>query len=147
MSYTQIYYHIIFSTKNRAPVLTPAVRKEVFGYFWGILKGKKCHLYRMGGVEDHIHILTHLHPTVALAALIRDLKTSSTAWIKEHQLVPRFPGRQAEYAAFTKSHPDRPAVIEYIKGQEEHHRFVSFLEELRALLREESIAFEERYLA
>jgi REP element-mobilizing transposase RayT len=147
VSYTQIYYHIVFSTKNRAPVLAPGVRKEVFGYLWGILKDKKCHLYRMGGVEDHIHILTHLHPTVALAVLIRDLKTSSTAWIKEHQMVPEFPGWQAEYAAFTKSHADRLAVIEYIKGQEEHHRTVSFMDELKALLREEGIAFEERYLA
>ena len=84
---------------------------------------------------------------VALAALIRDLKTSSTAWIKEHQVVPRFPGWQAEYAAFTKSHADRPAVIEYIRSQEEHHRTVSFMDELKALLREEGIAFEERYLA
>jgi len=101
----------------------------------------------MGGVEDHIHILTHLHPTVALAVLIRDLKTSSTAWIKEHQVVPEFPGWRAEYAAFTKSHADRPAVIEYIKGQEEHHRTVSFMDELKALLHAEGIAFEERYLA
>jgi REP element-mobilizing transposase RayT len=147
MSYTQIYYHVVFSTKNRAPMLAPAVRKEVFGYLWGILKGKKCHSYRMGGVEDHLHILTHLHPAIALADLIRDLKTSSTAWIKEHQVILELPGWQAEYAAFTKSHTDRPVVIEYIKGQEEHHRTVSFLDEMKALLREEGIAFEERYLA
>jgi len=147
MSYTQIYYHVVFSTKNRAPMLAPAVRKEVFGYLWGILKGKKCHSYRMGGVEDHLHILTHLHPAIALADLIRDLKTSSTAWIKEHQVILELPGWQAEYAAFTKSHTDRPAVIEYIKEQEEHHRTVSFMDELKALLYEEGIAFEERYLA
>lgn len=64
MSYTQIYYHIIYSTRNREPLLAPVdARRQIYGYLWGILKAKRCRLYRMGGIEDHIHMLIHLHPT------------------------------------------------------------------------------------
>ena len=93
MSYTQTYYHIIFSTKNRAPVLRKERRKELFDYLWGILKNKRCHLYRMNGVDDHVHMLISLHPTVCLAYLVRDMKTSSTAWIRTNNVFHR-EGRQ-----------------------------------------------------
>lgn len=122
------------------------VRKRVFGYLWGILKEKQCRLYRMNGVDDHLHFLTSLHPTLDLASLVREMKTSSTPWIKREKLIPDFPGWQDEYAAFTKSHQDVAEVIEYIKNQEEHHRKVPFVEEFKALLRDEGIEFDERYL-
>jgi putative transposase len=73
MSYTQTYYHIVFSTKNRQPTLLKEHREELFRYLWGVLNNKKCHLYRINGIEDHIHILTSLHSSIALADLIRDL--------------------------------------------------------------------------
>ena len=79
MSYTQIYYHIVFSTKNRLPTFHKDQKKALYNYLWGILKNKKCHLYQMGGVEDHIHMLTSVHSTISIADLIRDLKTSSLA--------------------------------------------------------------------
>ncbi|MEQ9313501.1 MAG: transposase [Cytophagales bacterium] len=66
-TYTQIIYQIVFSTKNRVPVLHKKGRPDLFKYIWGILKNKKCHLYQINGVEDHIHILTHIHPSVALS--------------------------------------------------------------------------------
>ena len=72
-TYTQILYQIIFSTKNREQTLVAEHRKELFKYIWGILQNKKCHLYQMNGVEDHLHIFTHLHPSVALADLIKDI--------------------------------------------------------------------------
>ena len=112
----------------------------------GILKNKKCHLHQLGGVEDHIHILTSIHSTVCLADLIRDLKTSSTSWIRQNKVFRDFPGWQNEYGAFTKSHSDRDGVTAYIRNQAEHHRTESFVDELRRLLKEEGIAFEERYL-
>ena len=146
MSYTQIYYHIIFSTKNREPVLVPEARQAIYKYLWGILDAKQCHLYRMGGAFDHIHMLTHIHPAAALAGLVRDLKASSTAWIKSEQIIPKFPGWQSEYAAFTKGHGERDKIITYIKGQEKHHAHVSFIEELKAILAEEGVSFDERYL-
>ena len=146
MSYVQTYYHIVFSTKNRVPVLHQDKRKELYGYLWGILKNKDCHLYQLGGTEDHIHMLTSMHSTVCLAVLVRDLKTSSTSWIRKEQVFHSFPGWQGEYGAFTKSHSHRDGVIEYIRKQVDHHKTESFADELRRLLREERIDFEERHL-
>ena len=82
-TYTQILYQIVFGTKNKEQTLTKNNRDELFKYIWGILKNNKCHLYRINGVEDHIHIFTHLHPTIALSALVKDIKVSSSLYIKE----------------------------------------------------------------
>ena len=100
----------------------------------------------MGGAEDHIHILTSLHSTKCLANLIRDMKTSSTAWIKRENLYLKFPGWQSEYAAFTKSYSHKDDVINYIKNQEEHHKKETFIDELKRLLKEEGVDFDEKYL-
>jgi len=102
-SYTQILYQIIFSTKNREKVLHKKNRHELFNYIWGVIKNKKSHLYRINGVDDHLHILTHLHPTIALADLIKDIKVSSTLMIKTNNLFPKFKGWQIGYGAFTYS--------------------------------------------
>lgn len=146
MSYTPIYYHIIYSTKDRAPVLTDDIHERFFKYLWRILEDKGSHLYRINAVADHVHILTSVHPGQSLASLIRDLKSNSTTWIKDENLIPAFPGWQEGYAAFTKSVGEREKVIQYIKRQQEHHRSVSSLDELRVLLREEGVKFDERYL-
>ncbi|MFC1851439.1 transposase [candidate division CSSED10-310 bacterium] len=146
MSYTQIYYHIIYSTKGRSPTLNKDRRKELYNYIWGILKNKTCHLYQIGGMEDHIHLLTSLHSTVCLANLIRDMKTSSNGWIKKENIFQNFSGWQVEYGAFTRSHSHRDGTISYIKNQEEHHKRESFIDEFKRLLKEEGISFDERYL-
>jgi len=86
MAYTQIIYQIIFSPKYRKPCMNKSTRGQVFGYIAGLIKNKNCHLYQINGVEDHLHILTHLHPAVSLASLIKDIKISSNAFIKEHRL-------------------------------------------------------------
>ncbi|HMV08375.1 MAG TPA: IS200/IS605 family transposase [Cyclobacteriaceae bacterium] len=82
-TYTQIIYQIIFSTKNREQTLAANTRHELFKYISGILANYKCHLYQINGVEDHIHILTHLHPSIALSDLVKDIKLASTKFIKE----------------------------------------------------------------
>jgi REP element-mobilizing transposase RayT len=145
-TYTQICYHIVFATKDRAPVLTAARRPDLFRYIWGILKHQDCHLYRINGVEDHLHILTSLHPTICLAGLVKEIKTSTSNWIKEGAVFPAFTHWQDGYGAFTVSHRDRDSLIEYIKAQEEHHRRVPFLDELRELLAHAGIQLDERYL-
>ena len=81
-THTQIIYHIIFSTKHREKTLDKDNRKEFFQYVWGILKNKKCHLYRLNGVEDHIHIVTDLHPTIALSSLVKDIKLAVRVLLK-----------------------------------------------------------------
>jgi len=145
-TYTQIYYHIVFSTKYRTPSLPKEHRERLFRYIWGLLKNKKCHLYRIGGVEDHIHILTSLHPMVRLAELIKSIKTSSGPWMKADGAFPSFENWQNGYGAFTVSHSDRNNRIEYVRNQEEHHRTESFVDELKRLLEEHGVDFEERYL-
>ena len=145
-TFTQIYYHITFSSKNREPVFDKARRNEMLKYIWGILDNKKCHLYRINAVDDHVHLLTSVHPTVDLASLIRDIKTSSSAWIQRENIFPAFTHWQDGYGAFTKSNADKERVIAYIKGQEEHHKRVSFADELKQLLTEEGVVFDEKYL-
>ena len=146
-TYTQILYQIVFSTKKRERTLTTKEnRTELFRYMWGILKNKNCHLYRINGVEDHIHIVTHLHPSVALASLIKDLKLASSAHIKENNLFPHFNGWQVGYGGFTYSNKDKDYLIEYVKNQEEHHKTKTYREELIELLKEHGIEFDEKYL-
>ena len=146
-TYTQIYYHLVFSTKERAPVLVSEKRESLFRYTWGILKNKDCHLYRINGAEDHVHILTSLHPTVCLADLIKEIKIGTSRWIKENAVFPAFTHWQDGYGAFTVSHDDKDDVIEYIKNQEDHHKRVSFRDELRGLLEKFGVSFDEKYLA
>ena len=145
-TYTQILYQIVFGTKHRERTLIKRDRTELFKYIAGLLKEKDCHLYRINGVEDHLHILTHLHPSVALADLVKDIKLASTFHIKKKLLFPNFGGWQDGYGAFTYSIQAKNNLIEYIKNQEEHHRIKSFEEEYIQLLEEHHIEFDEKYL-
>ena len=145
-TYTQILYQIVFSTKRRERTLQKDNCVELFKYMWGILKNKKCHLYRINGVEDHIHIVTHIHPTIALANLIKDIKLASSAFIKEKNLFPNFDGWQEGYSAFTYSIKEKDNLIEYVKNQEEHHKTITFKEELIELLKEHGVEFDVKYL-
>ena len=145
-TYTQILYQIVYSTWNREPTLNTNSSEELYKYIWGILKNKKCHLYRIGGVSDHLHILTHIHPIVSLASLVKDIKLASTEHIKNKNLFQYFNGWQGGYAAFTYAFKDKDKLIEYVKNQEAHHRVKTFKEELIDLLTEHGIEFNEKYL-
>ncbi len=145
-TYTQIFYHIVYSTKERRLSLTPEIRQDLFRYVWGILTEHKCRLYRINAVDDHIHMLISLHQDVKLSDLIKTVKVASTKWLRREKGRVRFPGWQSGYGAFTHSYAQKNQMIEYIKNQEQHHRTVSFTSELRCLLKEAGIAFEEKYL-
>ena len=145
-TYTQILYQIVFSTKYREPLLNKSNREELFKYIGGVLKNKNCHLYRINGVEDHLHIVTHLHPSVSLASLVKDIKVSSSIYIKENNLFVGFSNWQEGYGAFTYSVKEKDRLIEYVKNQEEHHRKKTFKDEYIDLLKEHEIEFDEKYL-
>ncbi len=145
-TYTQIIYQIVFGTKRRERTLTKENRDELFKYIAGLLSNKKCHLYRIGGVEDHIHIVTDLHPTVALASLVKDIKLASSEYIKTSKLFTNFNGWQEGYGAFTYSTKEKERLIAYVMNQEIHHAKISFRDEYLALLSEHEIEFDERYL-
>ena len=145
-TFTQTLYQIVFSTKLREPTLLKDRRQLLFKDIWGILNKKKCHLYRINGVEDHVHVVTSLHPTVALASVVKDIKLGSSAFIKEHLIFPDFNGWQDGYGAFTYSINEKDKLIEYVKNQEEHHKKLTFRQELIMLLEEHGIEFDEKYL-
>ena len=146
-TYTQILYHIVFSTKGRATVLREPRREEFFRYVWGIHQQLHCHLYRINAMDDHVHILTSLHPSLALADYMREVKTGTSRWIKEENIFPGFDGWQDGYGAFTVSAGEQDAVIRYIKDQQIHHQHTDYLGEYRRMLSEARIKYDDKYLA
>ncbi len=145
-TYTQIIYQIVFSTKHRERVMKKKNRDDLFKYIWGIIKNKNCHLYRINGVEDHLHIVTHLHPSISLASLVKDIKVASSMYIKEQNLFEGFIGWQDGYGAFTYTVKEKDRLIEYVKNQEEHHKIKTFKDEYLELLKEHEIEFDEKYM-
>lgn len=145
-TYTQIIYQIVFSTKYRRKSLLKPAREKVFAYMVGILKNKKCYPYIINGVEDHVHILTHIHPTVSLASLVKEIKISSHSFIDEQGFLPGFTNWQNGYGAFTYSKDALPNLIRYIENQETHHHQDSFESEYRRLLDEHGVEYDERYI-
>lgn len=145
-TFTQILYQVVFTTKNNEMTMLDSGQEKLYKYIWGILKNKKCHLYRIGGVSDHIHIITHMHPSVAVADLVKDIKVSSSSFIKKENVFPNFKGWQVGYGAFTYSISAKDNLIEYVKNQKDHHKKVSFREEYISLLKEHGIEFDEKYL-
>ena len=145
-TYTQILYQIVFSTKHREQVLEKENRPDLFKYIWGTLNKNNCHLYRINGVEDHLHIVTHIHPAISLSGLVKDIKVASSGFIKTNNLFKNFSSWQEGYGAFTYTIKEKDRLIEYVKNQEEHHKNISFIDEYKELLKEHAIDFDEKYL-
>lgn len=126
--------------------MAKAKRRELFNYIYGILKNKNCHVYRINGIEDHLHIATSIHPSISLASLVKDIKLASGQMIQSAKLFDGFEGWQEGYAAFTHNYSSLNTLVNYIKNQEEHHKKVSFMEEYLELLKEHGVEFDPRYL-
>ena len=144
-SYRQVLYHLIFRTKDGQKTLPAEHASELYAYFMGVIKNKNCFLYRINGMEDHVHILSDLHPSIALADYMRDIKTASSLWLKQSGKFHEFVGWAEGYAAFTYAWKDKEMIINYIKRQQEHHKIETFEEELRRLLIEHGIEIDEKY--
>lgn len=121
-------------------------REALFRYVWGLMENRNCRLYRINAVEDHVHILSGLHPSIALADFVKDIKVSTSMWIKENGLFPGFAHWQDGYGAFTHSEAEKAVLVGYIRSQEEHHKTVSFIDEFKRILNEAGVKFEERFL-
>lgn len=145
-SFQQIYYQIVFATKYRRPTITEAHCEELYKYIWGVVKNNNCKLYRINGIEDHIHIFCDLHPSVALANFVKDIKVSSSIWMKQSGLFPDFQGWQEGYGAFTYNIREKDKIINYVKKQKQHHKKEIFYDEYKRLLIENGIEFDEKYL-
>jgi REP element-mobilizing transposase RayT len=144
-SYRQHLYHVVFSTENRLFTINQENTGELYSYITGILRNKNSHLYRINGVENHIHLLTDMHPSLAPADLVRDIKASSSLWMKKSKLFPAFKGWSDGYGSFTCSYADIDRLIEYIKSQQNHHKKVTFEEEYRMVLPEAGIVPDEKF--
>lgn len=144
-SFSAVYVHLIFSTKDRVPFMVDtAVQQDVHRYLAGIVSHQGSDPVLIGGVEDHVHALVRLGREICQADLVREMKRSSTQWLKGAGL-PRF-GWQSGYAAFSVSESDLAKVRSYIANQEQHHRKQTFQDEYRQLLIEHGIQLDERYL-
>ena len=111
----------------------------------GVMTSKGCTPSAINGIEDHTHFIFYLHPSVSLASLVKDIKLSSSSFINKHMLFPHFAGWQSGYAAFTYASEAYDNLVNYVARQEIHHKRYNSKEELRALLREHGIKYDERY--
>ena len=146
MSYTCLHYHIVFSTKERRSFLTRDLIHRMRKYIGGIVRELGGSFKEADGGEDHLHLAARLPATLAISDILRTIKTNSSKWIHQTFEDLQAFGWQDGYAAFTVSRSAMPDVVRYIQGQEEHHKRLTFQEELKVLLRKHGIEFDERFL-
>jgi len=145
-SLSYLLTHLVFSTKDRAPVLDAAVRPALHAYLATVARNADCECYRAGGVADHVHLAVRIARTVTVANLVEELKTSSSKWLKTQAPALSAFAWQRGYGAFSVGPADRVALVKYIEHQEEHHRTRTFQEEYRAFLKKYGIEHDERYV-
>ncbi|MFN0051584.1 MAG: IS200/IS605 family transposase [Planctomycetales bacterium] len=144
-TFLSLHYHLVFSTKCRAPLIRPSWIERLHEYMSGTVVGLKGVPQATGGVADHVHLLVGLKATHCLSDFVRELKKGASVWVHTQIGEPEFAWQEG-YAAFTVSATARPAVKLYIANQAEHHRAKPFREELAEMLRRAEIEFEERFL-
>jgi len=145
-SLAKVLVHIIFSTKQRRPLIQPGVVRDLNAYVGGALSNLGCQPIAVNSMPDHTHILCRLSRNHALAKVIEEVKKTSSKWVKT-----KAPGLgdfywQAGYGAFSVSQSNVEAVRQYILDQEQHHRKRSFQDEFRAFLKRHDIEYDERYI-
>ena len=138
--------HIVFSTKDRRPCLTPNLRKRVWAYQSRILQNLECNSITIGGVADHVHILCNLTKKFPTVKVLEILKKDSSKFVKELDLNLRDFHWQDGYGLFSVSPSHFEAVKKYVLNQEEHHKTETFQEELLRILNKYHVAYDERYL-
>jgi putative transposase len=148
MAHTFIHLltHIIFSTKDRQPLLDADLKSRLFPYFGGIIRAHDGKAIIMNGPRDHVHILASLAAKHSLSDLMRELKADSSNWIHKNFPKQKTFAWQIGYGAFSVSHSNQVEVERYIKNQEEHHRKISFQKEFVAFLKKHEIQYDERFL-
>jgi putative transposase len=145
-TYTNLLYHIVFSTKDRRPFINKQLRAELHPYIGGIILDAGGKPIEVGGVDDHVHILAKLPATIAVADALRLIKANTSKWVGERPDLARTFAWQTGYAAFTVSKSQVVVVRKYIRNQEQHHRKKTFKQELVSLLDKREIEYDRRYL-
>jgi REP element-mobilizing transposase RayT len=142
-AWTQNFYHTVFSTKQRAALITAELETRLYPFIGGIVRDLRCTLLAVDGMPDHVHLLVRYRPDLAHSELLRQIKGRSSKWINE--TFPEFGhfGWQEGYGGFTVSKSVVPQVVEYITTQKQHHRRQDFKTEFLELLRRHGIEFDE----
>ena len=143
-TYARLLFHVVFSTKHRAPLVADSWSHELYAYIGGIVRKRRGDLLAAGGIEDHVHLLIRGPASISVSDLVRDIKTNSSAW--RHELGDDAFGWQSGYGAFTVSPSLVDKVAAYIGNQKEHHRTQSFHDEFRSLLQKHGFDLDERYM-
>lgn len=144
-TYFAVYQHIVFSTKNRQPHLSPAFRQELFPYLATAINNQQCRALLVGGHQEHIHALVSMGKTILTSDLIKEIKRTSSIWAKEKASSLRDFAWQEGYGAFSVSYSNLDHVREYILHQETHHRQMSWEDEYRTLLDKHGIEYDKRF--
>jgi REP element-mobilizing transposase RayT len=145
-AFTNLVYHLVFSTKHREPSIIESLRDRLYAYMGGIVRQQRGKLFEIGGMPDHVHLLVRLRADASVSETLRTIKANSSRWMNETLPQPKGFRWQAGYGAFSVSESQIPGVRRYIRGQAEHHAKTSFKEELMALLKKNRIEYDERYL-
>ena len=145
-TYTNLLFHIIYSTKYRKPTIDPIWQDELYAYIGGILRDNRGVLLKAGGIEDHMHLLAKLPPTVAVSDMLRLMKANSSKWINETKKPKKSFEWQPGYAAFSVSESQVGAVESYIENQREHHQKLTFQQEFLLLLKKHGIEYDPKYV-
>lgn len=145
-SLSRVIIHLIFSTKDRHPWLDPEVRPRMHAYLATVCRDLGGETHRVGGMSDHVHIVTTLPRTISQAELVEKAKTSSSGWIKTLGSSYTQFHWQRGYGAFSVSPSQLAEVVRYVEKQEDHHRTRTFQEEFREVLRKHDLPFDERYV-
>ncbi len=146
MSYVSSHYHCVFSTKGRRPLISTELRERLWPFLGGIARQHRMKAIEVGGMADHIHLLLSLPSTLSIAKALQLIKGGSSKWVHETFPQHRLFGWQVKYGAFGVSVSQLDKIIQYIKGQENHHRKMTFQEEFLALLKKHRVEYDKRYL-
>jgi len=145
-TYTQLHVQIVFSVKNRQPLIHEKIRPAIQKYITGIIQNEGCKVLAVYANPDHIHILIGLNPDVSLSSLVRKIKSNSTRKINQSGWVNGRFAWQEGYAAFSYSKRDLDKIIQYIRNQPKHHKKITFREEYLKFLKESGIPYDPKYV-
>ncbi len=145
-SYTQIHIQFVFAVKYRAALIGKEWKERLHQYMTGIFQGNKHKMLQINSMPDHIHIFIGMRPHQSISALIQNVKSESSKWIKEQKLCPHSFAWQEGYGAFSYSKSQVDDVIRYIQNQEIHPRKETFLDEYKKFLKAFEVEWDEQYI-
>jgi putative transposase len=145
-TFSQVYLHIVFSTKNREPLIKQSWEETLYKYVSGIITNKGHKPLAINGMPDHIHLFIGFKPIMSISDLVREIKKSTSSYINDNKLLNGKFYWQEGYGVFSNSHSQIKEVCTYIQNQKNHHKIISFKEEYLSILKQYEVEYDEKYL-